>query len=153
MKFEILPAFKVFDWFGNWTGTYKYPDTNMGGNWKSTNPKAEQDAMANKNKSSNGLLYDTCKHIRRIRDNHFSSYHLSGIVIDSFVYKAIGGWRWSEPGSASSAAIGSYEQELIDYFNSHLFGGLPINAPGSNDLVSTDTSIECLKKVLDYMAK
>lgn len=153
MKFEILPAFKVFDWFGNWTGTYKYPDTNMGGNWKSTNPKAEQDAMANKNKSSNGLLYDTCKHIRRIRDNHFSSYHLSGIVIDSFVYKAIGGWRWSEPGSTSSTAIGSYEQELIDYFNSHLFWGLPLNAPGSNDLVSTDTSIECLKKVLDYMAK
>ena len=153
MKFEILPAFKVFDWFGNWTGTYKYPDTNMGGNWKSTNPKAEQDAMANKNKSSNGLLYDTCKHIRRIRDNHFSSYHLSGIVIDSFVYNAIGGWRWSEPGSTSSATIGSYEQVLIDYFNSHLFWGLPINAPGSNDLVSVDTSIECLKKVLNYMTK
>ena len=30
-----------------------------------------------------GLLYDTCKHIRYIRDNSFSSYHLSGIVIDS----------------------------------------------------------------------
>lgn len=80
MDFEIVPAFK------SWDGSYRYPDTNTGGSWKSTNPKAEQDAMAQKNKSSNGLLYDTCKHIRYIRDNSFSSYHLSGIVIDSFVY-------------------------------------------------------------------
>lgn len=41
MKFEILPAFKNIDWYGNWDGTYKYPDSNMGGNWRSTNPKAE----------------------------------------------------------------------------------------------------------------
>ena len=39
--FEILPAFKNINWYGNWDGTYKYPDTNMGGNWRSTNPKAE----------------------------------------------------------------------------------------------------------------
>ena len=31
MFFEILPAFK------NWDGSYRYPDTNMGGNWRSTN--------------------------------------------------------------------------------------------------------------------
>lgn len=80
MFFEILPAFK------NWDGSYRYPDTNMGGNWRSTNPKAEQDAMKNKNISSNGLLFDTCKHLRYVRDNYFRSYHLSGIVIDSFVY-------------------------------------------------------------------
>ena len=34
--FEVLPAFKDRD------NTYKYPDTNMGGNWRSTNPKAER---------------------------------------------------------------------------------------------------------------
>ena len=70
MFFEILPAFK------NWDGSYRYPDTNMGGNWRSTNPKAEQDAMKNKNISSNGLLFDTCKHLRYVRDNYFRSYHL-----------------------------------------------------------------------------
>ena len=32
MKFEILPAFKNIDWWGQWNGTYIYPDTNMGGN-------------------------------------------------------------------------------------------------------------------------
>ena len=48
MKFEILPAFKNNTIWG-WDGTYKYPDTHMGGNWMSTNPKAEQDAIKEKN--------------------------------------------------------------------------------------------------------
>lgn len=86
----------------------------MGGNWRSTNPKAEQDAMRDKNKSSNGLLFDTCKHMRYIRDNYFKSYHLSGIVIDSFVYAAIKNWRWTTPEESSSAAEpGEYEKLLM----------------------------------------
>lgn len=141
--FEILPAFV------NWTGNYIYPDTNAGGSWKSTNPKAEQDAMAQKNESSNGLLYDTCKHIRYIRDTFFSSYRLSGIVIDSFVYQAIGDWRWLNSGESSSYPSGTYEQKLLDYYNQHLISyGMDINAPGSNDTVSTLSSYECLGKVL-----
>ena len=82
MKFEILPTFRKIDWFGNWDGTYKYPDTHMGGNWMTTNPKAEQDAMDEKDNYdySNGLLKDTCKHIRYIRAESFKSYHLSGIL-------------------------------------------------------------------------
>ena len=147
MDFEIVPAFK------SWDGSYRYPDTNTGGSWKSTNPKAEQDAMAQKNKSSNGLLYDTCKHIRYIRDNSFSSYHLSGIVIDSFVYEAIGDWRWLNSGESSSQPSGTYEQILLDYYNQHgICWGLSINAPGSNDTVSTSSSYECLGKVLRNMA-
>lgn len=47
MKFEILPAFKNNTIWG-WDGTYKYPDSHMGGNWMSTNPKAEQDAIKEK---------------------------------------------------------------------------------------------------------
>ena len=143
MNFEIVPAFK------NINGSYQYPDSNMGGNWKSTNPKAEQKAMAEKNKSSNGLLYDTCRHIRFIRDNYFSSYHLSGIVIDSFVYNAIGNWRWLNNGEASSQPSGTYEKILLDYYNNcSIKYGLNINAPGSYDIVSTNTSYECLEKVL-----
>lgn len=146
MDFEIVPAFKI------WDGSYRYPDTNTGGSWKSTNPKAEQDAMAQKNKSSNGLLYDTCKHIRNIRDNSFSSYHLSGIVIDSFVYEAIGNWRWLNTGESSSQPSGTYEQVLLDYYYQHgIFGRLSIHAPGSNDIVSTSSSYECLGKVLRKM--
>ena len=146
MKFEILPAFATFGWNSI---TYKYPDTNMGGNWRSTNPKAEQDAMSTKNKSSNGLLYDTCKHMRFLRDNYFKSYHLSGIVIDSFVYAAIGDWRWTPPEESSSAAeAGAYEKMLYDYYFYNLRYSTTINAPGSNDYVDIKSSKECLGKVL-----
>lgn len=147
MFFEILPAFK------NWDGSYRYPDTNMGGNWRSTNPKAEQDAMKNKNISSNGLLFDTCKHLRYVRDNYFRSYHLSGIVIDSFVYQAIGNWRWLSSGESSTSAAGTYERILLDCYNQHfMWGAMPLSAPGSNQQVSTDNSRDCLGKVLRYIA-
>ena len=148
MYFEILPAFK------NWDGSYRYPDTNMGGNWKSTNHRAEQNAMKQKNVSSNGLLFDTCKHFRFIRDSYFKSYHLSGIVIDSFVYQAIGNWRWLSSGEASSSPRGTYENVLLDYYNQHfMWGAIPLFAPGSNQKVSTESSMECLKKVVNYIIR
>lgn len=148
MQFEILPAFK------NWDGTYRYPDTNMGGNWRSTNPKAEQEAMQQKNRSSNGLLNDTCRHMRNIRDYYYSSYHLSGIVIDSFVYTAMGNWQWMAPGESSSAAQGDYETVLLNYFNQHNYWGqLTLFAPGSNQAVSVSDSITGLSKVLNHMAR
>ena len=148
IHFEILPAFE------NWDGTYRYPDTNMGGNWRSTNPKAEQEAMAQKNRSSNGLLNDTCRHLRNVRDYCYGSYHLSGIVIDSFVYNAIGGWQWTPPGESSSAAAGDYESALLNYFNQHAtWGKMTLFAPGSNQLVATEQSIDCLSKVLNHIAR
>ena len=46
MKFEVLPAFILRNLWG--TTMYRYPDSHMGGNWMTTNPKAEQDAMKEK---------------------------------------------------------------------------------------------------------
>ncbi|MEL1134977.1 nucleotidyltransferase domain-containing protein [Desulfitobacterium sp. THU1] len=154
MQFEILPAFKNINWLGQWDGTYNYPDTNMGGNWRSTNPKAEQDAMKQKNNSSSGLLYDTCKHLRSVRDNHFSSYHLSGIVIDSFVYMAMGNWRWLSGDEPSTSAKGDYERVLLDYLNQRAVfrSTILLTAPGSGQEIDTRSSFECLKKVLNYIA-
>lgn len=155
MRFEILPAFKNISLLVQWNGTYKYPDANMGGNWRSTNPKAEQEAMRQKNISSNGLLYDTCKHFRRVRDDQYSSYHLSGIVIDSFVYAAMGNWRWPTDGESSSVARGDYEHLLLDYLTQRttLLSSLSLKAPGSGQAVETSKSLECLKKVLKYIAE
>lgn len=151
IKFEILPAFKTTNVSGY--DTYKYPDTNMGGNWCSTNPKAEQDAMDIKNKDSNGLLFDTCKHIRFIRDNYFSSYHLSGIVIDSFAYHAIGNWHWLSDGNAPTFYKEDYEKILLKYLNDNTngLGNFTLTAPGSNENINTDNSLQCLKKVLECM--
>lgn len=154
IKFEILPAFQNTNYWGQ-DNTYTYPDTNMGGNWHSTNPKAEQEAMKTKNILSNGLLFDTCKHLRRVRDDNFSSYHLSGIVIDSFVYVAMGGWQWTREGDTSSASHGDYERVLLDYLNKNMSYWMPLvlSAPGSNQTVDTEPSIESLKKVVSYIAE
>lgn len=149
IKFEVLPAFK------NWNNQFTYPDTNMGGNWRATNPKAEQEAMREKNVSSNGLLLDTCKHIRRLHEQNFKSYHLSGIVIDSFVYHAIGNWRWTPPGGSGSVA-GTYEKVLLDYYNEKTFFGcytLQLTSPGSNQMIDTEKSYECLGEILQLMNK
>ena len=149
MKIEVLPAFMNTDWYGR--VTYNYPDTNMGGNWRSTNPKAEQIAMKNKNTVSRGLLFDTCKHIRFIRDAYYKSYHLSGIVIDSFVYVAMGDWRWTDNSSPNAVSDGKFEKELYDYYVNFCRYASTINAPGSNDSVSLANSRDCLEKVLNKM--
>lgn len=151
MKFEILPAFKEIDWLEKIT--YAYPDTNMGGNWRSTNPKSEQEAMREKNSQTNHLLTDTCRHLRYVRDNYFRSYHLSGIVIDSFVYIAMGSWEWATAGTSTSAP-GCYEGVLLDYWEQTFAGYCPspLYAPGSNDTVAMEGSNECLGKVLRYIA-
>lgn len=154
MKFEILPAFQKLDYWGIWDGTYIYPDTNMGGNWLSTNPKSEQEAMNEKNSYlfSNGLLYDTCKHIRAIRAEYYSSYHLSGILIDSFVYSAIGGWHWLRDGEQGSGSqLISFEQSLLDYYERSY--SWMICAPGSGMRVNAARDWEVLGKVLTKIAQ
>lgn len=142
MRFEILPAFTVHSLYGS--TTYRYPDSHMGGNWMTTNPKAEQDAMKAKNdySSANGLLFDTCKHIRFVRDTSFSSYHLSGILIDTFCYNAIGGWHFTRENESHSDSAVSYEQTLLNYYNAltDFCGRCTVNlhAPGSNQSVNTN---------------
>lgn len=151
IKFEILPAFKKVGWLG--AESYIYPDSNMGGNWRSTNPKVEQAAMKEKNNNSNCLLQATCRHFRYIRDTYFSSYHLSGIVIDSFVYAAMENWTYMEPGKTGNVKTGDYEKKLQKYLTDNtLFGTLTISSPGSEQNVDTKSSIDCLKKVVDKIA-
>lgn len=151
MRFEILPAFKdTYSWTND--DTYTYADTNSGGRWLSTNPKAEQEAMREKDKRSNGLLFDTCKHIRYVHAQHFSSYYLSGILIDSFVYAAIGGWHWVNSGEGSGQEK-SYESCLLDYFDANCKYSFSIlKAPGSGQTVKIGNDGDCLRKVLNWMA-
>ena len=141
------------DWIGNWDGTYKYPDTHMGGNWMTTNPIAEQHAMDEKDgySHSNGLLKDTCKHIRFVRTQYFSSYHLSGILIDSFVYKAIGYYHWSRDDEETDFENGKgYEEMLLDFFLYKPFIKSMLYAPGSGMKVSCD-DWDVLGKVLEKL--
>lgn len=153
MKFEVLPAFQTYN---QWTQKtfYKYPDTHMGGNWLSTNPKAEIKAMSEKDKQSNGLLKATCRHMRYVRDNYFSSYHLSGIVIDSFIYEAMGNWHYLAEGEQKTDNNETYEEDLLRYWNQVSLNGrisFNLSAPGSQNKVTMQESLECLGKVLNKM--
>ena len=150
IQFEILPAFKQVDCYGN--ETYQYPDSNLGGNWKSTNPKEEQKLMKQKNKSSNELFYSTCKHIRSVRDEKFSSYKLSGIVIDTFVYHAMGDWHYVSSGTSSNNPY-EYEHILLSYFNNYVKYTNSLSAVGSNESVNITSSKDCLEKILNHLAK
>ena len=151
IRFEVLPAFRQIDWLGNWNGKYDYPDSNMGGNWLTTAPQVEQQAMKERNTTSNGLLFDTCKHMRGIRDSHFKSYHLPGIVIDSFVYHYIADWHWLRNGEQSSnQPIGTYEKKL---YNSCPDWAFNLTAPGSGMKVDTSGCVDVLNKVLKYMSE
>ena len=85
--------------------------------------------------------------MRYVRANYFASYKLSGIVIDSFVYAAIGSWKWLNPGESGSASWGDYENSLLSCFNHETLNGalsFTLKAPGSGDSVSTSKSLECL---------
>lgn len=155
IRFEILPSFRK-TFYDGLDGTYKYPDSHMGGNWLSTNPKAEIDAMKQRDRAleSNGLLTATCQHIRYIRDERYSSYHLSGILIDSFVYQVIGDWHFLREGEKSSTGAITYEQHLLQRYNAISIGGLVapmINAPGSNMAVESSKEWSVLGKILNYI--
>lgn len=149
IKFEVLPSFI------SWNGSYIYPDSNKGGKWLSTNPKIEQKYFKEKNKESNGLFVATCKHIRFLRDNYYKSYSLPGILIDSFVYTAMGNWKFIELGEQGSDP-GSYEINLKNYFNENnaFWKYLPLTAPGSKDKINfSEENLETLEKVLNLMIK
>lgn len=157
MCFEVLPAFRglLSSSLNMHNGIFIYPNSNMGGNWLSTNPLAEQEAMKLKDLASNGLLKDTCKHIRYIRDTHFSSYHLPGILIDSFVYDAIGDWHWLREGEIKYPHQ-PYEDILLVQYNEKnkqfMNSMVPhLTAPGSGMVVSIDNGWEVLGKILYKM--
>lgn len=157
MKFEVLPAFQHVDYYGRTDGTYVYPDTHMGGNWLSTNPLAEQKAMRQKNayEESNGLLFDTCKHIRTIKSIYFSNYHLSGILIDTFVYNSIADWHWLRNGEkAGSAPAGTFEKLLMETYSGYKcssYNNPRLIVPGSGMIIDTSGDWAILGKVLNKM--
>lgn len=150
ISFEILPAFI------NHNGCFLYPDSNMGGKWEATNPLADQQAMEEKNRDSNGMLYDICKHIRYLRDNHFPNDKLSGIVIDSFIFYAIQFWHWIPKGSPEQREpAGKLENDLLNYYTTHTLNGqlpLNLNTPGSGQYLDCTSSQKSLFKILDFMA-
>lgn len=89
INFEIVPAFINTD-----RKSYTYPDTNNGGSWKTTNPRAEMEAMINRNTVTNKNLKRLCRMARAWKGN--CNVSISGILIDTLAYKFINEYQYKD---------------------------------------------------------
>ena len=152
MTFQILSVMKKRDWYGN--DQYIFSDNdNMNNILKRFNPRAEQEAMLEENKNSGGLLLDTCKHIRYLRDTYFSREPVSDDIIDAFSYSALKNWERLNPDGRRMQS-GAYEESILEYWNNVSWNGtsaFQLRMPGSQRLVAVSQGINCLGAIIKLM--
>ncbi len=88
INFEVLPAFINKD------GSYTFANSNNGGQWKVTDPKAEIEALQSMDTACNKNLKRLCKMARAWK--HQNSVDISGILIDVLAYNFISTWQYSD---------------------------------------------------------
>ena len=88
INFEVLPAFLNED------GTYTFANTNNGGSWKITDPKAEINAIQNMNSQCNSNLKRLCRMARAWKDKN--NVDISGILLDILSYNFISAWEYRD---------------------------------------------------------
>lgn len=84
--FEILPC------FDNYNGSYDFPDSNNGGSWKQTYPKAEINAFQDMNVQCNYNLYPLCRMARAWKYNN--GVTLKSCLLDLFAYRFLSDWEY-----------------------------------------------------------
>lgn len=124
ISFEIVPGFLNSD------DSYTYPDTNDGGNWKTTDPKKEIDAMNTLNKSTNKNLKRLCRMARAWKEK--CNVLMSGILIDTLAYKFIKDWEYNDK---SYTYYDWMSRDFFDYLKNIDTTQLYWLAPGSNRYV------------------
>lgn len=88
LTFEVVPVFT------NIIGTYTYPDSNGGGTWKTTNPRAEIDAIRTRNNECNRNLVRLCRMMRAWK--RAWNVPIRGLLIDTLAYQFIGSWQYRD---------------------------------------------------------
>lgn len=87
ITFEVLPAFLNRD------GSYTFANSNDGGSWKITDPKAEIQAITERDKECNHNLKRLCRMARAWR--LANAVGISGILIDILAYRFIANWEYN----------------------------------------------------------
>lgn len=86
ISYEIVPCFI------NKNGeSYTYPDTNNGGSWKATNPKAEIKKINETNSDCNKNLKRLCRMMRAWKTKW--DVPISGFLIDTLAYRFLKEWK------------------------------------------------------------
>lgn len=88
INFEIVPAFVNKD------GSFTYPDTNNGGSWKITDPKAEMDEMTRANNNWNNNLKKLCRMARAWKETW--DVPMGGLLIDTLAYNFLKNYQYRD---------------------------------------------------------
>lgn len=132
ISYEIVPCF-----LNNDKESYTYPDTNGGGSWKTTNPKAEIKAFNEMNRESNKNLKRLCRMMRAWKNKN--NVQMSGYLIDTLCYRFMQNWSYKKESYLY------YDWMVRDFFdflinqsqsNSYWF------VPGSNRKITSTHSFE-----------
>ena len=85
-KFEVLPAFLNKD-----QQTFTFPNTNDGGSWEVTRPRAEIKAIDDRDKECNSNLKRLCRMMRSWKRKW--AVPIKGLLIDTLAYQFIATWE------------------------------------------------------------
>lgn len=87
--YEIVPGFINKD-----GESYTYPDTNNGGSWKTTNPRAEIKEINASNILWNKNLKRLCRMARAWKDNW--DVPMGGLLVDTLAYNFLSQWSYKD---------------------------------------------------------
>lgn len=143
VKFEILPCFPHQD-----GSSFIYPDSNGGGSWKVSNPRAEIAAIKKRNDETNGNLKRLCRMMRAWKDR--SDVPMGGLLIDTLAYGFINTWEHRDKSFL-------YHDYMARDFFKHMADGdrdtQSWRAPGSLRNVTRKGLFEYKARVAENLAK
>ena len=85
ITFEVVPAFRNIGF------SYKYPDANDGGRWRTTNPILEISDFQIRNYECNGNLVRLCRMTRSWKRKW--DVPIGGLLVDTLAYQFIDDWE------------------------------------------------------------
>jgi hypothetical protein len=139
-EIEVVPAFEQND------KSFKYPDTNNGGSWPITNPRAEIKAISDMDSQKNSSLRRLCKMIRAWKNKH--GVVMGGLLIDTLAYNFL-----NSNSDFDNKSYLYYDWMVRDFFKyiSELKEQDYYLAPGSKQYVYVKKSFNIRqKKLINY---
>ena len=88
ITFEVLPVFT------NKAASYTYPDSNDGGRWRTTNPRAEIKAIRDRNAVCNSNLVPLCRMTRSWKQKW--DVPVGGLLVDTLAYQFIESYAYRD---------------------------------------------------------
>ncbi|MFT6908717.1 MAG: hypothetical protein ACJAS1_005420 [Oleiphilaceae bacterium] len=138
IEFEVVPAFE------NKNDSFTFANANLGGSWKTTNPKPEMQAIKLRNTLCNGNLIALCRMMRAWKRKWIVP--IGGLLIDTLAYQFIEKYEhrdksylyydlmsrdffkwvseqskeqiyWKAPGSGQSVFGGNFQYKALRCYN------------------------------------